>query len=88
MPPLPMELKDVLLARIKVMAHLDTTIHNLPQDGRITYRHHETMVDIRVSTMPVMEGEKIVLRFLGGGLRLRRTEELDLSPENLALFQR
>lgn len=87
-PPLPMELKDVLLARIKVMAHLDTTIHNLPQDGRITYRYQDTAVDVRVSTMPVMEGEKIVLRLLGGGLRLRRTEELDLSPENLSLFQR
>ena len=87
-PPLPMELKDVLLARIKVMAHLDTTIHNLPQDGRITYRYQDTAVDVRVSTMPVMEGEKIVLRLLGGGLRLRRTEELDLSPKNLSLFQR
>ena len=87
-PPLPMELKDVLLARIKVMAHLDTTIHNLPQDGRITYRYQDTAVDVRVSTMPVMDGEKIVLRLLGGGLRLRRTEELDLSPKNLSLFQR
>ena len=87
-PPLPMELKDVLLARIKVMAHLDTTIHNLPQDGRITYRYQDTAVDVRVSTMPVMDGEKIVLRLLGGGLRLRRTEELDLSSKNLSLFQR
>ncbi|MGP1585748.1 MAG: GspE/PulE family protein [Schwartzia sp. (in: firmicutes)] len=87
-PSLPMELKDVLLARIKVMAHLDTTMHNLPQDGRITYRHRDMTVDVRVSTMPVMEGEKIVLRLLGGGLRLRRTEELDLSPSNLSIFHR
>ena len=36
-PALPLELKDILLARIKVMAQLDTTVHHLPLDGRITY---------------------------------------------------
>ena len=86
-PPLPMELKAVLLARIKVMAHLDTTMHNLPQDGRITYRHEDVTVDVRVSTMPVMDGEKIVLRLLGGGMRLRAIEALDLSPTNFSRFR-
>lgn len=87
-PALPLELKDILLARIKVMAQLDTTVHHLPLDGRITYPFHDGSIDIRVSTMPVLDGEKIVLRLLNREQHLRTLEELDFSPANMTLFRR
>ena len=86
-PALPLELKDILLARIKVMAQLDTTVHHLPLDGRITYPFHDGSIDIRVSTMPVLDGEKIVLRLLNREQHLRTLGELDFSPANMALFR-
>lgn len=87
LPSLPLALKNVLVARIKVMAQIDTTIHNLPLDGRMTYMYDGRPIDIRVSTLPVMDGEKIVLRLLSGAHRVWRLDELDFSPPNMALFQ-
>lgn len=86
--PLPLPMQAVLTARIKIMSQLDTTEHRLPQDGRISYKYKSEAVDIRVSTMPVMDGEKIVLRLLNGSRQLMKIAELDFSPRNEALFQR
>lgn len=83
----PARLKEVLAARIKIMAKLDTTERRVPQDGRITFGEGEAAVDIRVSTMPVLLGETVVLRLLSGARRLLRLDELGFSPEHRRTFE-
>lgn len=54
-----------LINKIKIMAHLDIAEKRLPQDGRIFYKAGGVKLDIRVSSLPTLHGEKIVLRLLG-----------------------
>ena len=62
--PPPARLQAAVISRIKIMARLDIAERRLPQDGRIklTVRGHE--IDFRVSTVPALYGEKVVLRML------------------------
>lgn len=53
-----------LVSRLKIMAALDIAERRLPQDGRILFHHPEKEVDIRISFIPVAEGERVVLRLL------------------------
>ncbi|BCU82337.1 hypothetical protein JIR001_21200 [Polycladomyces abyssicola] len=52
------------VSRLKVMGHLDIGEKRLPQDGAMTIRHRGEKVDVRISTMPTVHGEKVVLRLL------------------------
>ena len=61
------ELQSQLLTRLKVMAKLDIAERRLPQDGRIKMRLGGKQIDFRVSTLPVVTGERIVLRILDKG---------------------
>ncbi|MDI6864778.1 type IV-A pilus assembly ATPase PilB [Thermodesulfovibrio yellowstonii] len=61
---LPMQIKSSLITRFKIMAHLDISERRLPQDGRIKLKISGKEVDFRVSTLPVIYGEKVVLRVL------------------------
>ncbi len=60
----PKRMERALVSRMKVMAHLDIAERRLPQDGSARVRVGEREVDIRVSTIPVAEGERVVLRLL------------------------
>ena len=64
----PMKLKDAITSRIKIMAKLDISEKRLPQDGRIMIKYlkdgKKKELDFRVSTVPTLFGEKIVLRLL------------------------
>lgn len=88
----PMKMKDGITSRIKLMAKLDIAEKRLPQDGRIkTIMRLEGKVkeiDYRVSTVPTLWGEKVVLRLLDKeGLKLDLTK-LGFEPESLEKFQR
>jgi general secretion pathway protein E len=63
----PKEFQSQLITRIKVMARLDIAEHRLPQDGRIKLNMGGRQIDFRVSTVPVVFGERIVLRILDKG---------------------
>jgi len=63
----PMKLKAALTSRLKIMASLDIAERRLPQDGRIKLKLKEKEVDLRVSTLPCLFGEKIVMRILDKG---------------------
>lgn len=81
-----------IINRLKVMSHLDTTERRLPQDGRFSFVPEgvgETRgaVDVRVSVIPVLCGEKAVLRLLNL-ISARRLESLDLSPANEEILRR
>ena len=64
MLPVPKTLAAPLVARIKVMSHLDIAERRMPQDGKISVRIGEREVDLRVSTLPTMFGESVVIRIL------------------------
>ena len=64
MLPVPKTLAPALVARIKVMSHLDISERRLPQDGKIPVRIGDKEVDLRVSCLPTMFGESVVIRIL------------------------
>ncbi|MEN0005208.1 MAG: GspE/PulE family protein [Bacteroidota bacterium] len=68
-----------LINKIKIKAKLDIAEKRLPQDGRIFYKSGAEKIDIRVSTMPTLYGEKAVLRLLGGNATQVDIEKLGLS---------
>ena len=88
----PMKLKDAISSRVKIMSKLDISEKRLPQDGRIMIKyvkdHKKKELDFRVSTVPTLFGEKIVLRLLDKeNLRLDMTK-LGFESESLAKFER
>ncbi|MGO9690859.1 MAG: type IV-A pilus assembly ATPase PilB [Syntrophobacteraceae bacterium] len=71
----PTHLKNALISRIKIMSRLDIAERRLPQDGRIKLRAKGREMDFRVSVMPTLFGEKVVLRLLDkGSLQLDMTK--------------
>ena len=63
----PMKMKAALISRIKILSDLNIAERRVPQDGRIKLKLRNKVVDFRVSTLPVIFGEKIVLRILDKG---------------------
>jgi general secretion pathway protein E len=83
----PKELIQQVLARIKVMAKMDVAEQRLPQDGRIKLRHGGREIDFRVSTLPTVYGERLVLRILDKGNVLLGLDRIGMSGDLLALFR-
>lgn len=83
---LPKHMQGQLLARIKILANLDITEHRVPQDGRIKMSINFRPVDLRVSTLPTIFGEKIVLRILDLSSALNDLEKLGFGKLNLQRF--
>ncbi|MFE8696890.1 GspE/PulE family protein [Cytobacillus sp. FJAT-53684] len=83
---LPKHMQSVLTARIKIMANLDITEHRIPQDGRIKMNLDFHPVDLRVSTLPTVYGEKIVMRLLDLGSSLNDLNKLGFNKVNLHRF--
>ncbi len=72
---LPTQIRSALTTRFKIMSHLDISERRLPQDGRIKAKIADKDVDFRVSSLPIIHGEKIVLRILEkGSLQLDLTK--------------
>src|SRR6185312_4602611 len=68
-PPAPSGLETAILSRLKLMADLDIAERRRPQDGRIRVRLTDRELDVRVSTVPTLHGESVVLRVLDRGGR-------------------
>lgn len=84
----PRVLAPVLISRIKVMARLDIAEKRQPQDGRITVRAAGRDVDIRVSTLPGIHGERVVMRLLDKQASLLDLERLGMPPAMLDRYRR
>lgn len=84
---LPKSMQNVLTARIKIMAKLDITEHRVPQDGRIKVNLEFSPIDLRVSSLPTVFGEKIVLRILDLGSSLNDLNKLGFNSLNLQRFR-
>ena len=81
------DLAPQLSARIKVLAKMDVSEHRLPQDGRIQLRHGGREIDFRVSTLPVVHGERIVLRILDKGNVIVGLDRIGMDASLLASFR-
>ena len=79
----PLSLLMALVSRIKIMAELDITERRRPQDGRLTVKSPLKIVDLRLSTMPTINGEKIVMRLLDRNSSMIPLSELGFSDEQL-----
>lgn len=82
----PKEFQSQLITRIKVMARLDIAEHRLPQDGRIKLNMGGRQIDFRVSTVPVVFGERIVLRILDKGNVLLGLNKIGMNSAMLESF--
>jgi type II secretion system protein E len=60
----PPHLRAAIVSRLKIMAELDIAERRIPQDGRIRLRMRDRQIDVRVSTLPALHGESVVLRLL------------------------
>ncbi|WP_324715622.1 ATPase, T2SS/T4P/T4SS family [Carboxydochorda subterranea] len=77
----PRQLMPSVVSRVKVMAGLDIAEHRRPQDGQIQMRIGEAQVDMRVSVMPTIHGEKAVVRLLNRSAGLITLDQLGFLPE-------
>jgi len=82
---IPLNLHPAIVSRIKVMSDLDIAERRRPQDGRITVKTAARMVDMRISTLPTINGEKVVLRILDKNASSKDIAELGLNAKDLAI---
>ena len=76
----PMKLKAALISRFKIMALLNIAERRVPQDGRIKLKMGNKVIDFRVSTLPTLFGEKVVLRILDKGNLTLELEKFGIEP--------
>jgi type IV pilus assembly protein PilB len=84
----PMELHPSIISRIKVLANMDIGERRKPQDGRFEIPVSGRDFDVRVSTLPIKNGEKIVMRLLDKSRVRIDLQELGLDPEQETLFKK
>lgn len=89
--PLPAQLKQfqpAIVSRVKILSHLNIAEKRLPQDGRIKVRIEDTEVDIRVSVIPMLHGEAVVMRLLRQNSTLRGLSQIGLGTRELECFRK
>ena len=85
--PLPKLLMNSLVARIKIMAGVNVTESRLPQDGRISTNILGKKVNLRVSTLPTVHGEKVVIRILDRSNVFNKVSDIGLEDDTLKDYQ-
>ncbi len=84
---IPNHIEEAVVARIKVMADMDTTESRRPQDGHLSVQEAGTKVNFRVSTIPTVGGEKVVMRLLDEGSKTFELEHLGLCQRDVKSIQ-
>ncbi len=88
----PMKMRDALISRLKIMSKLDISEKRLPQDGRIKIKvkvdNRSRELDFRVSSLPTLFGEKVVLRLLDKDKLMLDMTKLGFEQQSLDIFQR
>ncbi|MCZ6852204.1 MAG: ATPase, T2SS/T4P/T4SS family [Planctomycetota bacterium] len=82
-PPTVNRFRNAIISRIKIMANLNIAEKRLPQDGRISLRHEGREYDLRVSVIPMLFGEGVVLRILNKSAKMFELKELGMTEANL-----
>ena len=86
-PPQLKQFQPAIVSRIKILSHLNIAEKRLPQDGRIKVRIDQAEVDIRVSIIPMLHGEAVVMRLLRQNSTLRGLAEIGMNQRELEHFQ-
>jgi type II secretion system protein E len=86
-PPQLKQFQPAIVSRIKILSHLNIAEKRLPQDGRIKVRIDQAEVDIRVSIIPMLHGEAVVMRLLRQNSTLRGLGEIGMNQRELEHFQ-
>jgi general secretion pathway protein E/type IV pilus assembly protein PilB len=89
--PVPAQLKrfqPAIVSRVKILSHLNIAEKRLPQDGRIKIRVDDAEVDIRVSVIPMLHGEAVVMRLLRQNSKLRGLDDLGMDKREVECFKR
>jgi type II secretion system protein E len=89
--PVPAQIKrfqPAIVSRVKILSHLNIAEKRLPQDGRIKVRIEDAEVDIRVSVIPMLHGEAVVMRLLRQNSKLRGMKDLGMDARELRSFKR
>lgn len=89
--PVPVQIKrfqPAIVSRIKILSHLNIAEKRLPQDGRIKIRLATNEIDIRVSIIPMLHGEAVVMRLLRQNTGVRGLSDLGMAADSLAAFNR
>ncbi|MGD0551696.1 MAG: ATPase, T2SS/T4P/T4SS family [Sedimentisphaerales bacterium] len=87
MVPPARNMQGAVLARIKILSNLNIAERRLPQDGRLKIRTASRDIDVRVSTLPTIYGEKIVMRILDTAGTSHNIDKLGIEPELLAVLK-
>ncbi len=85
---IPLEMRRAVVSRFKIMSRMDIAESRVPQDGRIKLKTGQKEVDFRVSTLPTLFGEKVVLRLLSKGNLQLDLRTLGFEDAQLAIFRR
>lgn len=83
----PPRLQAAIISRIKIMSEMNIAERRLPQDGRIRVRVAGRRIDLRVSTIPTVYGESVVMRILEGGSIMLELESLGFPKRSFQAFQ-
>jgi len=86
--PLPFKYRAAIISRLKVMADLDISERRLPQDGRIKIKIDDRTVDLRVSVLPTIFGEKVVMRILDPRALMVDMTKLGFTAQSLKKFDK
>lgn len=84
----PKRVQNALISRIKIMANMNIAEKRIPQGGRIQIKIADRAIDIRVSALPVANGERIVMRLLDKSRTFASIENLGLNPRDFALINK
>jgi type IV pilus assembly protein PilB len=84
----PKRLQGSIISRLKIMAGMDIAEKRLPQDGRIKLAMENKELDLRVSTLPAIHGESVVMRILDKSSFMVGLEDMGFLPENRRDFER
>ncbi|MCE5322781.1 Flp pilus assembly complex ATPase component TadA [bacterium] len=84
---LPKAIQPAVISRIKIMSELDIAEKRKPQDGRIALRVHNKNIDLRISTLPVQYGERVVMRVLDKSAQQFSVEKLGFAEQEHAVFE-
>lgn len=83
----PHKTQNAVIARIKVMGNMDISEHRIPLDGRSNARVGDKNIDLRISTLPTVFGEKVAIRLLYKSATLMNTGGIGLKGKNLEKFE-
>lgn len=82
------KMRDAIVARVKIMSKLNVVERRVPQDGRIKIRVRDKEVDLRVSTVPTVTGEKVVMRLLDKSGLVLDLDLLGFEEDQKKLFEK